>query len=60
MHHPVLLIGYNRPECINRRLVELTKSDVLPKKVIISLDGIPDGIPFEEFSFDLVLLPFEV
>ena len=60
MQHPVLLIGYNRPECINRRLVELTKSDVLPKKVIISLDGIPEGVPFEEFNFDLVLLPFEV
>jgi hypothetical protein len=60
MQHPVLLIGYNRPECINRRLVELTKSDVLPKKVIISLDGIPEGSPFEEFNFDLVLLPFEV
>jgi GR25 family glycosyltransferase involved in LPS biosynthesis len=60
MQHPVLLIGYNRPEYINRRLVELTKSNVIPKKVIISLDGIPEGVPSEEFNFDLVLLPFEV
>lgn len=60
MQHPVLLIGYNRPECLNRRLVELTKSDELPKKVIISLDGFPGGIPFEEFNVDLDSLPFEV
>jgi hypothetical protein len=60
MNHPVLIIGYNRPDYINRRLVELTKSDVLPKKVIISLDGIPEGMNFEEFDFNLLSLPFEV
>lgn len=36
---PVLLIGFNRPEYLLRRLIELTNSSVKPEIVYISLDG---------------------
>lgn len=36
---PVLLIGFNRPDFIAKRLNELEKSHTSPSKVIISIDG---------------------
>jgi hypothetical protein len=65
MEHPVLLIGYNRSDYVKSRLEELSKSSLVPSKVIISLDGIAtkDLQKFSDLSeVDLIResFPFEV
>jgi hypothetical protein len=39
MSTAVLLIAYNRPDLVLRRLKELAESDEVPKNVILSIDG---------------------
>lgn len=39
MRAPVLIIGFNRPEFVKRRLEELSNSMRLPDFVIVSIDG---------------------
>jgi len=63
---PILIIGYNRPEFIRRRLLELSKSSSIPDKVIISLDGSGQQqliLPPPDWAIDEIFLeslPFDV
>jgi hypothetical protein len=65
MSTAVLLIAYNRPELVEKRLNELAASDVAPKNVILSVDGYR-GLDEKnlESDFSSILtshnLPFEV
>lgn len=62
MEHPILLIGYNRPDYIRNRLEELGQSHVLPNKVLVSLDGLPasDSNKMSEIDVTKNSYPFEV
>ena len=39
MNVPVLIVGFNRPELIVKRISELYRSTVIPEKVYVSIDG---------------------
>jgi hypothetical protein len=61
----VLLISYNRPELAFRRLSELASMDVIPRNVILSIDGhkdLDDNKYRTDYSSTLASqeLPFEV
>jgi len=61
----VLLISYNRPELVFRRLIELASMDVIPRNVILSIDGhkdLEDNEYRSEYSSKLASqeLPFEI
>jgi GT2 family glycosyltransferase len=62
VEHPVLLIGYNRPDYIRNRLEELSQSHIVPSKVLVSLDGLTASDSFETSESDLAKAsyPFEI
>jgi hypothetical protein len=61
----VLLIGFNRPDFIGRRLSELLSSSLMPTELVISIDGPRSAVDYqnsEEISsiIESFELPFEV
>jgi hypothetical protein len=65
MSTAVLLISYNRPELVLRRLRELASMDVVPRNVVLSIDG-HNGLDEKKHRSDYSSmlasqeLPFEV
>jgi len=43
METAVLLIAYNRPDLVERRLKELAASELIPKNVFLSVDGLKES-----------------
>jgi hypothetical protein len=44
MEIAVLLIAYNRPDLVERRLKELAASDLIPNNVFLSVDGLKESM----------------
>ncbi len=61
MNSPVLVICFNRPELMLRRLSELCVSSVLPERVLVSIDGPrsdEESRIWEDFDFSTLAKEF--